>query len=616
MSEKAPLPAPTGTQIIKGIVRTLPLTAGVYRMINAKGEILYVGKAKNLKNRVNSYTQAHRLPNRLQRMVFETTTMEIVTTQNEVEALLLESNLIKQLQPKYNILLRDDKSFPFILIAQDHPFPRIAKHRGQQTLKGRYFGPFASAGAVEEAIILIQKVFQLRNCSDSFFSARTRPCLQYHIKRCTAPCVQKITQKAYEEQVDQAFAFLDGKSDQIQKYLADKMQRASDVQAYEEAASYRDRLRLLTKIQAHQRISIQGLDTVDVIAIAQEGGQTCVQLFFFRQGQNYGTESFFMSHTTGTSLEDQIAAFITQFYQDKVPAPLILLSHKPTELSLIAAAFKLRHGIKVTLQVPQMGKKLELVTHALANAKEALARKFSEAQAFEKILDQVATAFGLPKRPERIEVYDNSHLQGTHPYGAMIVAGPKGFEKRLYRKFAIKATQPTTGGDDYGMMREVLQRRFAKAEETDWVLPELILVDGGQGQLNVALEVIRELDVDGITIVGIAKGPDRNAGRERFFRADCSPFTLEDNPSVLHFVQRLRDEAHRFAIGTHRAGRQKALTKSVLDDIPSIGSARKKALLKHFGSARAIKAATLQELQLVPGIQKSVATKIYDFFHG
>lgn len=605
----------TGIQIIKDVVRTLSLKAGVYRMIDQKGDILYIGKAKNLKNRVSSYTQPNRLSNRLQRMVSETVTMEVVTTQSEVEALLLESNLIKKLQPKYNILLRDDKSFPSILITQDHPFPRIAKHRGQQTIKGLYFGPFASGSAVEETLILIQKVFQLRNCSDSFFAARTRPCLQYHIKRCTAPCVRKVTEKDYAEQVKQALAFLSGKSDQIQKYLAEKMHRASDALAYEEAAAYRDRLRILTKIQTHQRINVQGIKNADIIAIAHEGGQTCVQLFFFRQGQNYGTESFFMSHTAQTSLEEQISAFITQFYQDKPPAPLILLSHRPFELSLIGAALQQQHGQKVTLTVPKLGKKLELVTHALANAKEALARKFSEQQTFDKIMDQLTSVFQLPKRPERIEVYDNSHLQGTHPYGAMIVAGQRGFEKKLYRKFTIKSAQPSTGGDDYAMMREVLQRRFARAEEIDWTFPDLILVDGGLGQLNVALEVIKELDVDGITVIGIAKGPDRNAGRERFFKEGSPPFTLEGNPTVLHFVQRLRDEAHRFAIGTHRAGRQKNLTKSLLDDIPGIGAARKRALLKHFGSARAVKGATLQDLQIVPGISKSVATKIHRFFN-
>ncbi|MCE3230095.1 MAG: excinuclease subunit [Alphaproteobacteria bacterium] len=614
-SPSLPTSLAKGVETIRQVVKTLPSLPGVYRMINGRGEVIYVGKAKDLKKRVVSYTFGLKLPHRLQRMVSETISLEIVTTHTETEALLLESNLIKKLQPPYNILLKDDKSFPYILITQDHAYPRIDKHRGPYQQKGKYFGPFASVVAVEETMILLQKVFLLRNCSDRFFEKRSRPCLQYHIKRCSAPCVHKISQKDYTALVKEATAFLNGKTTTIQTYLADKMNEASVSLAYEEAAHYRDRLRLLTKIQAHQRINVAKIRDADVIAAVCEGGQTCVQIFFFRQGRNFGTASFFLAHTDGASLEGQISAFLTQFYQERSPAPVVLLSHKPTELPLIRKALQEQFGSRTSWEVPKTGTKRELVEHALTNAQGALSRKFAETATFEALLDQMAKTFQLSKRPERIEVYDNSHLQGSHPYGVMVVATPQGFEKKSYRKFMIRSPVPPQGGDDYAMIREVFHRRFAHAGEKDWILPDLVLVDGGAGQLNVALKVIQELDVDGITVVGIAKGPARNAGREKFFQAGRDSFTLPDNDPLLHFLQRLRDEAHRFAIGTHRTKRAKVLVHSRLDDIPGIGPARKKALLHHFGSARGVKAASLQDLQGISGINKFVAKKIYAYFH-
>ncbi|MBX9804473.1 MAG: excinuclease ABC subunit UvrC [Alphaproteobacteria bacterium] len=610
-----PLSLAQGIEVIRQTVRTLPQVPGVYRMINGRGEVVYVGKAKDLKKRVVSYTFANKLPHRLQRMVSETISMEIVTTHTETEALLLESNLIKKLQPHYNILLKDDKSFPYILITQGHPYPRLEKHRGPQRQKGKYFGPFASVLAVEETMILLQKVFLLRNCSDSFFEKRTRPCLQYHIKRCSAPCVDKISGGDYATLVKEALAFLNGKTTRIQEYLADKMSQASKNLAYEDAASYRDRLRLLTRIQAHQRINMSKIRDADVIAGAREGGQTCVQIFFFRGGRNLGTASFFLAHTDDAGLEDQIAAFLTQFYQDRAPASMVLLSHKPPELPLIRKALQEKFGVATSWEVPKSGDKRDLVEHALSNAQGALSRKFAQNATFEVLLDQMAVLFQMSKRPERIEIYDNSHLQGTHPYGVMVVATPQGLEKKSYRKFAIRSSPSTSMGDDYAMMGEVLHRRFAHAGEKDWILPDLILVDGGQGQLNVALKVIQELDVDGITVVGVAKGPDRDAGREKFFQSGRDNFTLPENDPLMHFLQRLRDEAHRFAIGTHRAKRAKTLVQSRLDEIPGIGPTRKKALLHHFGSARGVLAASLQDLTLVPGINKSVAKKIYAYFH-
>jgi excinuclease ABC subunit C len=614
-SSNLPSSLAKGIEIIRQVVKTLPSGPGVYRMLNIQGEAVYVGKAKDLKRRVASYTLALKLTHRLQRMVSETVSLEIVTTHTEAEALLLESNLIKKLQPHYNILLKDDKSFPYILITQDHIYPRLEKHRGPQLTKGKYFGPFASVVAVEETMILLQKVFLLRNCSDSFFEKRTRPCLQYHIKRCSAPCDKRISQEDYGNLVQEAIAFLNGKTTKIQDYLSKRMNEASQLLAFEEAAQYRDRLRLLTKIQAHQRINIARIKDADVIAVVSDGGHTCVQIFFFRQGRNLGTASFFLTHVNGSSLEDQIAAFLMQFYEDRAPAATVLLSHKPTELPLIQEALKEKFGICTSWEIPKLGAKRELVEHAIANAQGAISRKLTESATFEVLFDELMKVFQLPKRPERIEIYDNSHLQGSHPYGVMVVANSQGFDKKSYRKFAIRAEAPAQGGDDYEMMREVLKRRFARAEDKNWTLPDLILIDGGLGQLNVALKVIEEMDVEGITVVGIAKGPDRNAGREKFHQAGRDNFTLPENDPVMHFLQRLRDEAHRFAIGTHRAKREKVLVRSQLDDIPGIGPARKKALLNHFGSARGVSSASLQDLQLVAGINKFVAKKIYAYFH-
>lgn len=604
-----------GQKIIHETVKTLTEGPGVYQMLNDKGEYLYIGKAKNLKKRVISYTQIAKLPNRLRRMVAETTAMKIVTTYSEVEALLLESNLIKQQQPHYNILLKDDKSFPHILISQDHPFPRIEKHRGPREIKGRYFGPFASAAAVEEALVLLQKVFLLRNCSDSFFENRARPCLQYHIKRCSAPCVKNISQTDYALLVKQATDYLLGKTDQVQSFLAKKMQEASDHLAFEEAAQYRDRIRLLARMLAHQRINVSGILNADIIGIVEQGGQTCIQIFFFRNGQNFGNESFFLTHTEDSSLPERIAAFLNQFYTEHEPAPVIILNEEPAEFSLIKESIAERHAKKITWEINPSGQRNELLHHALSNATNAINRKLSETVMVGKLLDELVNIFGLAARPSRIEVYDNSHLQGTNPYGVMIVADEKGFNKKAYRKFSISAPGPGFGGDDYAMMREVLRRRLIRASEDNWNLPELMLIDGGLGQLNTVLEVIRELSIEGITVVGIAKGPERNAGRERFFMENREPFSLPENTPVLHYLQRLRDEAHRFAIGTHRMGRQKKLIQSQLDAIPGIGSARKKALLQHFGSVKGVASATLKELTTVPGINKLVAKTIYQYFH-
>ena len=605
-----------GATIIRQAVKTLPHNPGIYRMINRQGEPLYIGKAKDLKKRVISYTFILKLPLRLQRMVAETHSLEIVTTRTETEALLLESNLVKKLQPRYNILLKDDKSFPYILVTQDHTFPRLEKHRGALQQKGRYFGPFASASAVEETMILLQKVFLLRSCTDSFFKNRTRPCFLYHIKRCSGPCVNKISPADYALLVRQALAFLNGKTTKIQTWLASRMEKASTALAFEEAAHYRDRLKIITKMQAHQRINVAGVQDADIIAAAAEGGETCVQIFFFRQSRNLGTASFFLAHTAGSCLEDQMAAFLTQFYNDRPPAPKVLLSHKPAGFSLIRDALAQQFDMRTLWEIPKAGAKRELVDHALSNAQGALKRKFAENIAFEKLFLEISQTFNLPHSPQRIEIYDNSHLQGSHPFGVMVVATPDGFDKKSYRKFAIKAPALPIGGDDYAMMREVLQRRFAHAGEKEWVLPQLVLIDGGAGQLGVAQEVMQELKIEGVTAVGIAKGQDRNAGREKFFQAGREMFTLPENSPVMHFLQRLRDEAHRFAIGAHRTKRAKTLVQSRLDEIPGIGPARKKALLHHFGSARGVSGATLQELQAAPGINKSVAKKIHAYFHG
>ena len=599
-----------GVDILRDFVKTLPFSPGVYRMLNHKQEVLYVGKAKNLKKRVTSYCQVQKLPNRLQRMVSELDSLEIVITHTETEALLLESNLIKKLQPRYNVLLKDDKSFPYILLTKDHSYSRIVKHRGPQTIKGSYYGPFASIMAVDETILTLQRIFQIRNCNDNYFANRTRPCLQYHIKRCSAPCVKKISQAEYAEAVKQAEDFLLGKAGLVQQQLADKMTEASEALEFEKAAGYRDRIHLLTQIQSRQRINISGIKDADVIALAQLGGKTCVQIFFFRYGRNFGTESFMLSHTSEETPTASMAAFLTQFYQERNPAPVVLMNYEPQDLKLIKNALREKYGQATTWEIPRLGLKKELIDHAFSNAKATLERKQSETASVVKIFDQITELFELSKIPERIEIYDNSHIQGKDAYGVMVVANQQGFDKKSYRKFAIQTLAGK--GDDYGMMREVMNRRFAHKEE--WVMPDLLLIDGGEGQLSTVLSCLQEMKLE-LPVVAIAKGPERNAGKERFFMPGKDPITLSENSPVLHFLQRLRDEAHRFAIGTHRSKREKKLGQSILDSIPGIGALRKKKLLQYFGSAQGVAKAGLADLQLVDGINKSVALKIYQHFH-
>ena len=607
-----------GVAVIQAHLKTLPDAPGVYRMLNAKGDALYVGKARSLKKRVNAYTQTGRHPTRLLRMIAETAGMEFVVTNSEVEALLLEANLIKRLRPRYNVQLRDDKSFPYILITGDHDFPRVVKYRGQQSQPGCYFGPFASAGAVNRTITALQRAFLIRNCSDAVFAQRTRPCLQYQIKRCTAPCVGYADQDAYAMQVAQATAFLSGKSSDVQDRFAADMMAAAERLEFETAARLRDRIRALAAVQAHQDINLAGLDEADVVAAHQDGGQTCVQVYFIRGGSNYGTRAYFPSHDKQLAAAEVLAAFVAQFYDDRSPPRLVLTSHVPAEVGLLAEALSVTAGHKVQVASPRRGDKKRLVDHAQANAREALARRLAEHSTHARLLDGLATAFGLEAPPRRIEVYDNSHIAGAHPVGAMIVAGPEGFQKTAYRRFNIKgAVQP---GDDYAMTRETLTRRFTRALKEDadreagtW--PDLVLIDGGQGQLGVALEVFNDLGIADTPLVAIAKGPERNAGQERFFRAGHPPFRLEPRDPLLYYLQRLRDEAHRFAIDAHRTRRGKQLAGSPLDAIPGIGPRRKKALLMHFGSAKAVAKASIADLEAVDGINRAVAEKIHRHLH-
>jgi excinuclease ABC subunit C len=608
-----------GIETIRAVARTLPAGPGVYRMLNAKGEALYVGKARNLKNRVTNYTNLAGLSNRIRRMIAETAAMEIVTTHTEVEALLLEINLIKTLMPRYNVLLRDDKSFPYILLRSEHSVPQLTKHRGARKEGGEYFGPFASAGAVNRTITALHRAFLLRSCSDNVFQTRTRPCLQYQIKRCSAPCVDRVEPAEYLRLVDQARAFLTGRSNEIKETLATQMMAAADHLDYETAAHIRNRIRALSHIQADQNINVEGLADADVVAAHQEGGQICVQVFFFRGGQNFGGRAYFPTHDKQLGTAEVLAAFLGQFYDNKPTPPLILLSEEPVEAELLAEALGAAAGKRVQLAVPQRGDKHKLVEHALVNAKEALGRRLADSSSQRKLLEGVAAIFELDGPPQRIEVYDNSHIQGTNAIGAMVVAGPDGLLKSAYRKFNIKGAD-IVAGDDYAMMREVLERRFARALKEDperdrgqW--PDLVLIDGGAGQLAIAEEVLQQLAIEDLPIAAIAKGPDRNAGRERFFVPGKPPFSLEPRDPVLYFLQRLRDEAHRFAIGTHRARRQKAIGQSPLDEIAGIGPARKKALLHHFGSAREAARAGLADLEQAPGISSTVAKKIYDHFH-
>ncbi|NCC23206.1 MAG: excinuclease ABC subunit UvrC [Alphaproteobacteria bacterium] len=608
----------SGATAIRKAALALPETPGVYRMLGERGEVLYVGKARALKRRVLSYTKADKLPVRLQRMVARTVTMEFVHTATEIEALLLEANLIKKLKPVYNILLRDDKSFPYILLSGDHSFPRLVKHRGARTGKGRYFGPFAGGHDVNRVLILLQKAFLLRNCTDSAFSGRDRPCLQYHIKRCTAPCVGRVSEDDYAAQVEEAAGFLSGKSREVQDHLSRHMLEASERLDYEEAARLRDRIRALTAIQARQIVNVEGIKDADAIGLAREGEYSCVQVFFFRGGQNFGNRSWYLKHDLDVTSEVVLANFIAQFYENKPVPAALLVSVLPEEAPLIAEALSERAGRKVTVTLPRRGTRRDLVEFAARNARDALARHVAEKDTDAAALRRVAELFELDDVPGRIEVYDNSHISGTNMVGAMIVAGPGGFDKNGYRKFNIRKAQ---AGDDYGMMREVFERRFGKAAREDperegegW--PDLVLIDGGQGQLNAVTDVLAELGLaDSLCYVAISKGPDRHAGREFFHMPGRKAFQLPVGDPVLHYLQRIRDEAHRFAVGAHRTRRKGDIARSPLDEIPGIGARRKKALLMHFGSARAVADAGLKDLAAVEGISAATAETIYNFFH-
>jgi excinuclease ABC subunit C len=608
-----------GIAAIRNVLRTLPARPGIYRMQDAAGDVLYVGKAKSLKNRVTSYTQVARLPTRLKRMVALTRAMTVVTTASEAEALLLEAQLIKRFRPAFNVLLRDDKSFPFIFLNEDHAYPRMSKHRGARRGKGIYYGPFASAGAVNTTLNALQKVFLLRSCSDSFMANRSRPCLLYQIRRCSAPCVGRIDAAGYAELVTDAKEFLAGRSQAVQKKLGDAMMAAAERQDFELAAVLRDRLRALTYIQSAQGTA-EGVRNADAVALAEKGGEFSLQAFFVRGGQNWGHRAIFPKNTAGSNADDVMAGVLMQLYEEMVPPPEILLDRVLPEADLIAEALSVKAGRKVVIRQPRRGPLKRLVEQAARNAVEALDRSLAESTTQSKLLAGVADLFDLDAPPRRIEVYDNSHIMGTNAGGAMIVAGPEGFIKNAYRKFNIKDAS-IAPGDDFGMMRHVLGRRLARLTKeaeggehpADW--PDLVLIDGGRGQLNAAAEMLAEAGIDDIVVVGVAKGPDRNAGREVFHLADGREITLPPNDPVLFFLQRLRDEAHRFAIGAHRAKRSKAIGVSSLDDIPGIGPARKRALLMHFGSAKAVRAAALESLQAAPGVSKAMAQAIWDHFH-
>ncbi len=608
-----------GVAAIRNVLKTLPQNPGVYRMTDARGDVLYVGKARSLRARVTNYTQVTRLPKRLQRMVAQTRGMTIVTTNNEAEALLLEGQLIKRYRPAYNVLLRDDKSFPFILLRADHEFPRIQKHRGARRARGEYYGPFASAGSVNTTLNALQKLFLLRSCSDGFFARRDRPCLLYQIKRCSAPCVGRISVSDYAELVSDAKAFLGGKATSVQAKLGAQMQEAAESMDFERAAMIRDRLRALTFIQGSQAINADGVGDADIWGLACQRGVTCVQAFFIRGGQNWGHRAFFPAHTADVPEDEALAAVMLQFY-DEVPPPRTILTDRViAESGLLAEALCERAGGKVTIMVPQRGDRVRLVAQAKRNAEEALERRAAEGATQARLSIDIAELFGLEGPPRRIEVYDNSHIMGTNSVGAMIVAGPEGFQKGQYRKFNIKRPE-TIAGDDFGMMREVLERRFARALDEDpdresgtW--PDLLLIDGGKGQVSAVKGVLDAMGVEDVPIVGVAKGPDRNAGRETFHTTDGRELSLPMNHPVLFHLQRLRDEAHRFAIGAHRTRRAKALVTSSLDDVPGIGPARKKALLMHFGTARAVKGASVEDLLKAPGVSASVARTVHDFFH-
>ena len=642
-----PLPA-GGRAVIAAYLKHAPSTPGVYRMLDASGDVLYVGKAKSIKKRISSYARPTGHDTRIARMIAATASLEFVTTRTETEALLLEANLIKRLRPRFNVLMRDDKSFPYIVISGDHPAPQILKHRGARTRPGDYFGPFASVWAVNRTITALQRAFLIRSCSDAVYESRTRPCLLHQIKRCSAPCTGEIAPDAYAELVREARAFLSGKSHAVKQALAQEMENASQALDFERAAIYRDRLAALSAIQSQQGVNLRGVDDADVFAIHQAGGYNCVQVFFFRTGQNWGNRAYFPKADRGVPADEVLNAFIAQFYDDKPCPRTILVSEELPERALLAAALSTKSGHSVEVSRPQRGEKRDVVEHALANAREALGRKLSETSSQQALLKSFAELFGLPAPPRRIEVYDNSHIQGSNAVGAMVVAGPEGFVKNQYRKFNIRSAD-LTPGDDFGMMREVLERRFkrlisehprasssaassplpqteneqpAEIEEhtndvagadTPW--PDLVLIDGGQGQLTSARETLKQLGVTDVPLVAIAKGKDRDAGRETFFMDGREPFRLPPRDPLLYFIERLRDEAHRFAIGSHRTRRKRDIREGGLQEIPGIGPTRKRALLNHFGTLKAIERASLGDLAKVPGINADTARRIHDFFH-
>ena len=621
-----------GRAAIARSAKLAPSASGVYRMIDAQGDVLYVGKAKNIRKRVTAYARPTGHDSRISRMIAATVSLEFVSTKTETEALLLEANLIKRLRPRFNVLLRDDKSFPYILITSDHWAPQILKHRGARARPGHYYGPFASAGAVNRTINSLERAFLLRSCSDSYFEARTRPCLLFQIKRCSAPCTREIDFAGYSELVKEANEFLSGRSQSVQKEMAREMDKASAVLDYERAAIYRDRLSALSAIQSHQGINPRSTDEADVFAVHQAGGYSCVEVFFFRTGQNWGNRAYFPKADRSIGPAEVLGAFLAQFYDDKPSPRLILVSHDFDERALLAEALTTKSGRKVEVSAPQRGERKELVQHALANAREALARKLADTSSQQKLLGALKETFSLPRPPGRIEVYDNSHIGGTNAVGAMVVAGPDGFRKNQYRKFNIRSSD-LTPGDDYGMMREVLERRFKRlleetprtvannmrdlitggAEDQPW--PDLLLIDGGQGQLNAAQETLTALGIVDVPVVAIAKGPDRDAGRETFFMAGRAPFRLPPRDPLLYFIERLRDEAHRFAVGSHRTRRKKDIREAGLQEIPGVGPTRKRALLRHFGTVKAIERASLPDLAQVSGISAETARKIYEFFH-
>jgi excinuclease ABC subunit C len=612
-------PIPVGYEVIQSFLKTLDSSPGVYRMLDHESRVLYVGKARNLRARVSNYARPSGHSGRIARMISMTASMMFLTTKTETEALLLEQNLIKQLKPKFNVLLRDDKSFPNILVTGTHAFPQIKKHRGAKKEQGAYYGPFASAGAVNRTLNQLQKVFLLRNCTDSVFESRTRPCLLYQIKRCSGSCVGLISDVDYAQSVKDAERFLSGKSTEIQARLADQMQEASEALEFERAGALRDRIRAMTQVQSAQGINPRGVTEADIVALHLEKGQACVQVFFIRAGQNWGNRDFYPRVGVDVDAAEALEAFLGQFYDTKEPPRQLILSNEIENPDLMVEALTQKLGRKVELLVPKRGEKAELVDGALRNARESLARKMSESATQAKLLQGLAEAFDLPDPPTRIEVYDNSHIQGTNAVGAMIVAGPEGFMKNSYRKFNIRGDD-LTPGDDFGMMKEVLHRRFKRLLSDDpnrdkGLWPDLLLIDGGAGQVSAVAQIMREHGVEDIPMVGVAKGVDRDAGKEEFHRVGVRPFALRHNDPVLYFLQRLRDEVHRFAIGTHRAKRAKSNMANPLDDIPGVGSARKRALLAHFGSAKAVGRANLADLRAVDGVSEGLAQKVYDFFH-